>query len=51
MHRRNQSFYSRIAKNNKIKNILIDVFLMLEEIDFFVINFINIAFVEKLFNF
>ncbi len=41
MYRRNQSFYFRIAKNNKIKNVLINIFLMFEEINFFVINFIN----------
>lgn len=51
IYRRDQSFYSRTAENNKIKNILINVFLMLEEIDFFVINFIDIVFAEKLISF
>jgi hypothetical protein len=48
MHRRNQSFYSRIAKNDKIENILINVFLMFKDIDFLVINFINVVLAKKL---
>jgi len=48
VYRCDQSFYSRIVENNKIKNVLIDIFLILEEINFLVINFINVALAKKL---
>jgi len=42
-HRRDQILYSRTAENNEIKNVLIDIFLLLDKIGFYEIKIVVIC--------